>query len=83
MPRLISSEEAKKLGLRPIGKKHPVRVAIETMEKGEHLHITRTEFPWKKRTPTFFVNQVSKGTGKRFHVSETRNKAGWVVERVE
>lgn len=83
MPRLIDKEEFRKLGKRPIGKKHAVRVAIENLEKGEMLHITRIEFTWKKCTPMIFVNPITKATGKKFIVLETNNRQAWVVERVE
>ena len=83
MPRRINREEFQKLGSRPIGKKHEVRVAIENMPKGELLHITRSEFTWKKCTPFFFINQIAKTTGKKFVLVETKNRLGWVVERTE
>lgn len=83
MARTITAEEARKLGLRPIGKKHAVRGLIETMLVSELLHITREDFKWKNRTPMFFCNQVSQTTKKKFTVMKTQNKNGWVVERVE
>lgn len=84
MARKISKEEADKLGRRPFGKKHPVRVAIEDLKKGELLHITRSEFTWKKRTPLFFINQIKKSDpAKKFIIDETKNRLGWVVERLE
>lgn len=83
MPRNISKDEFDRLGSRSIGKKHAVRVALEGMKKGDMLHITRSEFTWKKRTPFFFINQISKSTGKKFTTVETKNRLGWVVERME
>ena len=77
MPISITREDAKKLGLRPLGKKHPVRLALEHMEAGEIIYITRADFQWKKKTPLFFINQITKASGKKFIVSVTKNKQGW------
>ncbi len=82
MARKISADEARKLGLHPIGKKHHIRGMIEELEPGEMLHITREDFKWKARTPSFFCNQLSKTTDKKFKVLRTQNQKGWVVERV-
>ncbi|MEO8149647.1 MAG: hypothetical protein ABI723_18560 [Bacteroidia bacterium] len=82
MARKISSDEARKLGLKPMGKKHPVRALIETMHPGELLHITREDFKWKAHTPLLFTNQIMKTSDKKFVVMKTVNKNGWVVERV-
>lgn len=82
MARKISADEARKLGGRPLGKKHHVRTMLETLEQGEFLHITREDFNWKRRTPMFFCNQITKATDKKFNIVKTTNNRGWVVERV-
>ncbi|MES2620616.1 MAG: hypothetical protein V4615_07180 [Bacteroidota bacterium] len=80
--RIISREEAAKLRLMPFGKKHPVRILIEKLQPGQILHIDRTDFAWKRKTPNFFCRQISKTTKARFEVLK-EGKAGWVIERVE
>ncbi|MEP7168333.1 MAG: hypothetical protein ABI855_03095 [Bacteroidota bacterium] len=83
MPLKLTKEEVKKLGLRPIGKKHIVHVWLETLEKGGILYITRAEFAWKNRTPAVFIKKIEKPGAKKFTISESLNRMGWVVERVE
>lgn len=79
----VTAEEARKLNLRPMGKKHHVRGMIESMEAGEMLHITRDDFTWKGHTPMFFCRQIMKSTTKKFKVMKTGNGMGWVVERLK
>jgi len=78
----ITKEEAKKLNLVPVGYKHPVRAAIESLEAGEMLQITRKEFTWKGKTPTIFTNAAEENSKKKFR-TYMDGKTGWVVERVE
>ncbi len=79
----MTAEEARQVKQRPIGKKHFVRVAIEQLEVGEALQISREAFTWKKHTPKLFSNAISKKTKKRFEVSNLADKSGWMVIREE
>lgn len=83
MAKKISVEEAHKLGLRPFGKKHHVRVLIEQLEIGELLAITRLDFTWKRQTPGRFVHEHERATAKKFTIQKTENGTAWVVTRVE
>jgi hypothetical protein len=82
MPIELTREDVKKLGLRPMGRKHPVWIALETMETGAIIYITRNEFTWKSATPLRFINKIEKTTSKKFSISESLNRMGWVVERM-
>ncbi len=44
--KFITREEANKLNLYAMGKKHPIRAKIEVMEKGQLLKISRADFRW-------------------------------------
>ncbi|MEO8147682.1 MAG: hypothetical protein ABI723_08605 [Bacteroidia bacterium] len=55
---------------------------IEQLEPDEMPYITREDFKWKTRTPSFFFNQLTKTSGKKFKVMRSQNKNRWVVERV-
>lgn len=78
---LITQEEAKRLRVQKLGKKHPVRAMIEILEPGQQLKINREEMRWKKFTPSFFCNQIKKTTGKTFTVYKIPVNKGWVVKR--
>ena len=80
---LINKEEATGLRLLPFGKKHPVRILIENLKPGQMLRIGREDFLWKRKSPQFFCNQISKSTKARFQIFKEAGKAGWVVERIE
>jgi len=71
------------LTLRPMGKKHAMRSAIEALEIGQRLHITREEFNWKGQTPARFTNKIIRDKQQKFMVMKTKNNNGWVVIRVE
>lgn len=83
MAKKISAAEAQALGVVPLKRRHHIRNMIETLQPGELLHITRHDFTWKKRTPSYFCNQITKATERKFAVMKARNNQGWVVERVE
>ena len=83
MARIITAEEAGKLGLKKPGNKHRVRAMIEMMRQGELLHITREDFKWKGQSPMRFCKEIAKTTGMKFVLLKARNNQGWVVERVE
>ena len=83
MIKKLTPEELAALRRKKLGKKHPVRTAIEQLEKGEAIQISREDFGWKNLTPKIFCNQLSKKTTKRFEVSALLDNSGWVVERVE
>lgn len=83
MPRKITDDEANNLNPTPMGKKHPIRAALETLREKEILHISRDEFRWKKRTPLVFCNQISRATGKKFEMKNAQNKKSWIVYRLE
>ena len=82
MSKIISVDEANNLSPVPMGKKHPVRAAIEAMKANDILQISREEFRWKKRTPMVFCNQVARATGKKFEIKNTLNKKHWLVYRL-
>ena len=77
----INKEEKQQLALRPIGKKHPVRAAIEAMEVGDILRVSRAAFRWKGQSPKLFTNAISRDTEKLFEVNIILDNSGWVVER--
>jgi hypothetical protein len=81
MAKLLSDQEAGQLGMRPFGKKHFVHALIEQMKPGEKLLITREDFNWRRQTPAIFVRREMKSTSKKFTVSNTTNRSGWIVER--
>ncbi|HLG33649.1 MAG TPA: hypothetical protein VI757_02115 [Bacteroidia bacterium] len=83
MAKLITDEEASELGMRPFGKKHFVRVLIEQLQPGQRLYITRADFTWRKQNPNYFINPLMKTTSKKFTITETRTRSGWIVVRVE
>ena len=83
MAKLITDEEANELGMRPFGKKHFVRVLIEQLEPGQKLLITRADFTWRKQNPNYFIIPLMKTTNKKFTISETHKRTGWIVVRVE
>ena len=81
--RIINKEEAETLQLLPFGKKHSVRALIEQLKPGQMLHVDRTDFTWKRKTPNFFCRQISENSKARFKVYKAKGKTGWVVERTE
>ena len=83
MAKLITEQEASELGSRPFGKKHFVRVLIEQLQPGQRLYITRADFTWRKQNPNYFIIPLMKTTSKKFTITETHNRSGWIVERVE
>jgi hypothetical protein len=83
MARLISKQEAEKIGRLHFGRKHFVNAWIGQMKKGDILHITRKDFTWKDHTPNIFVKRIMKSTKKKFTFEDTLDKSGWIVERVE
>lgn len=83
MAIILTEEEAKKLGPRPFGKKHYVRVMLEQLEIGQILYVTRADFTWKKQNPNIFIKPLMKATGKKFEINETANKSGWIIKRTE
>ena len=83
MIKKVNPQELEALRLRPLGKKHPVRQAIENLAVGEAILIPLTDFKWKRKTPTYFTNQLSKTSTARYQVSKVHNNGGWTVERKE
>jgi len=83
MAKIITQQEAEGLGKRPFGKKHFVFALIESLKPGEQLHVTRQDFNWRKKTPNIFVLRIMKTTSKKFSVSNTRDRSGWIVERTK
>ena len=79
----ITREQAQRLLLLPFGKKHPVRLLIESLQPGELLEISRVDFNWKGKTPNFFCRQIEAGTKAKFKIDKIRGNTGWVVERLE
>lgn len=78
----LKTEELSSLRLRPIGKRHFVRVAIEALDIGEALRVSREAFTWKRQTPRRFCNEISKKSTKRYEVSAEVDTKAWVVVRV-
>ena len=81
--RKITAEEAAQLSLVPFGKKHPVRILLESLENGEIAYISREEFRWKHHTPSFFLKELSKREARKFTIKNETGRGGWVVERVK
>ena len=81
--RKITPEEAKNLNVVSFGRKHPIRALLETLEPGELARISRKDFNWRKRTPNFFLKQLTAATGRKFTIKKELGKTGWLVERVE
>jgi hypothetical protein len=78
----ITREQAAEMRLLPFGKKHPVRALIESLKPGELLHVSRSDFHWKRHTPNFFCRQISKSGKKKFAVLKKVDLSGWVIERL-
>ena len=83
MPKKLTAEEAKAMGLRPSGTKHPVRTLLDEMEVGEIIYITISDFRWKHATPQQFINKIEKNSSKKFSMKNHPGKLGWVVERLK
>lgn len=83
MAKILTDEEAKQFGMRPLGKKHFVRILIEQLEPGQKLLVTRADFLWNKKNPGIFTNALMKATSKKFIINETRTRTGWIVIRTE
>ena len=81
--RKITEEEAAQLNLITFGKKHPVRILLESLEKGEIAHISRDDFRWKHYTPNVFLKEIKKRTRRKFTILKEYNRSGWVVRRLE
>ncbi len=81
--QLIGQEEAEKLQLLPFGKKHPVRVMLEDLKRGQYLRISREDFNWKGKTPNYFCIRIAKVSKARFKIYKEAYRTGWVVKRVE
>ena len=84
----ITQSELQQTKWASVGKKHPVRRAIEALEVGEAIKISGEAFNWKRLTPKVFCNAISKTSKKRFQVLRPLLQngtfgAGWVVERLE
>lgn len=79
----ITREQADKLLLLPFGKKHAVRLLIESLLPGELLEISRADFNWKGKTPNFFCKQIEQHSKAKFKIDKIRGKTGWVVERLQ
>ena len=77
-----SKADAAHLRLLPFGKKHAVRALIEELQPGELLRIGSEEFLWKRKTPNYFCQQISKATKAKFKVYKEFGKTGWVIERI-
>lgn len=77
----LSPEELQKLNLKPLGRRHFVRVAIENLEVGEALRISYQAFTWKGYTPKIFCNAIEKKTSKRFTIAKEMSNTSWVVTR--
>lgn len=78
----LSEEEYNKLNLKPQGKKHWVRQAIENLEPNEAIRISHEAFTWKNKTPTVFCNQIARTTKKHFEVFTEASNTAWVVRRI-
>jgi hypothetical protein len=83
MPKILTPEELSAIKKRQLGKKHPVRIAIEQLEPQQAVQISRKEFTWRQRTPRVFCNELSKKTNKRFTISALLDNSGWIVQRVD
>jgi hypothetical protein len=78
----ISPEEEKRLRAQRMGRKHPVRAAIEVMEVGQILKVNREEMRWKDMTPSYFCNRIKEKTQKTFDCKKIPGNKGWTVTRV-
>jgi len=83
MIKIITEAEARQLGIRPFGKKHYLRVLIGQLEKGQILHVPRTDFTWKKQNPNIFIRPLIKSSNKKFTLTNNGNKSGWIIKRTE
>ena len=81
--KIINSDDAQNRNLQPLGKKHPVRAAIEKLKVKECLTVSPQEFTWKTHTLNYFCKEITRQTGKKFIVHKDIGTKGWVVERVE
>ena len=81
--RKITAEEAAKLKLTTFGKKHAVRVLLESLEPGEIAHISRADFRWKHYTPSIFLKELKERKKRKFIIMKEVNHAGWVVTRLK
>ncbi len=81
--KIITKEEAEKLQLQPMGKKHPIRGKIEMLKVGQLLKVSRIDFRWKRHTPARFCRAIEKQGDKLFRVYKIGGDTGWVVERVK
>lgn len=79
----ITREQAERMRLQPFGKKHQVRIWIESLQPGELLQVSREDFNWRHRTPAYFCNEISKTKRWKFKVWKMYPFIGWVIERVE
>ena len=82
----ITEEEKQKLQLLPIGKRgrrHPLRSILNTMAVKEIISVDKEDFKWKKRTPQFFITQLTKGGKKKFSLWSKQDGSGWVIQRVK
>ena len=83
MAKKLTKEEAEALGMRPFGRKHFVRAMIEQMKPGEILQISRKDFAWHNQNPNRFINPLMKSTKKKFTITQTADRSGWIVARTE
>ena len=96
--KIITPEEKANMELAPMnskkGRRHPVRAALEELETGQILYIKREDFKWKRRTPLFICNVISRKSGKKFKLWKETAKVptgpgsaiiviNWVVQRIE
>ena len=77
----LNKTELAKLNLKPLGKRHFVRIAIENLEVGEAIRISHEAFTWKGRTPKIFCNAIEKVSPKRFSIAKEMSNTSWVVTR--
>ncbi len=83
MIKKLNPEEFAQIAQRPLGKKHPVRVAIEQLLPNEAILIPRADFKWRKKSPNYFCLQISKNSNKRFATNSLADDSGWTVQRVD
>ncbi len=78
----VTREELANYRTLPFGKKHGVRLLIESLKPGEVCIISREDLAWKRTTPGRFCNEISKATRAKFRIEKIAGKVGWVVERI-
>ena len=81
--KLISAEEAAAIPKRLQNRIHPVRNMLLQLKKGENLMVKKTEWNWKRKTPSAICRKIeSQQRGAiKFDCFLAIDETKWIITR--